>query len=289
MSRCVCILICLSLSIASARAQEVPAESSGPSVETVRLALRAERLRLTDAWLLHEDAEERRALRVGRWLAFTAHSVLGLGWGAMGVGALTDDNYPPAASIAAFSAAAVTLTMGGVARAIKDDRDGARWSERAMLLQLAMMGSGLLVMQHTDNSSNPDGKIFLSTVAAQLLIGSVTLTILHVANPTLYISEHYEDYRARPATERDEYGLSLLLEREKRQRIAAYTGFSLGVLNASLYGTAAFMVENPAGRPYLGLLAGGLLINAVASLLINLFARTPSDSILLGLPPPADK
>lgn len=278
------IVVCvLTLGTAAAgRAQDIATEVS---VETVRRALSAERLQLTDAWLLHEHQLERDRLHNGRWWAFGAHAIVAGGWGVVGVANLMEQGSP-GWSVAAFGVGAATLAMAIATRAVEGDREGARWSTRLLALQLALAGTGLLVSQHAFERDTDVG-LLLFGQGMQLLVSAAALSIMHLIAPTLYVSEHYAGYRARSDRERAEYGLSLLLEREQRQLAEAYTGFSLGVLNAAMYATVGFMAENTEARPIFAIMAGSMLIQASVNFVMYLVSRKPSDSISAGLPPPA--
>jgi hypothetical protein len=278
---CVCTLAWTG----SGRAQEAPVEPDPVAIDAVRRVLQAERLQLTDAWLLHEDREERERLRIGRWWGFGFHALLGAGWGVLGVTSLMAED-PPGWSIAAFGVSAVTLALTIAARSIVDHRDGARWNERLMFLQLALVGGGVLAAQQAFENDTALGTFYIG-FGTQLLVQAAALTVMHLAVPSLYISEHYAGYRARTDSERAAYGLSLLLEREQRERVVAYTGFSVSVLNAAIYTTIAFRVDRTEARPFLAITAGAILINATVNLITHLVRRTPSDSIVIGLPPPA--
>jgi hypothetical protein len=279
------LCVCRLAWTASGRAQEATVEPDPVAIEAMRRVLQAERLQLTDAWLLHEDREEREKLRKGRWWGFGFHALLGAGWGAVGVANLMEEG-PPGWSIAAFGVSAVTLALTVAARTIEDHREGTRWNERLLFLQLGLMGGAVLaVQQGFENSRDLD--LFYMGLGTQLLVQAAAFTIMHLAAPSLYVSEHYAGYRARTDSERAAYGLSMLLEREQRERVAAYTAFSVSVLNATIYTTVAFLVDKTEARPFLAITAGSLLINATVSFVMHLMRRTPSESIVMGLPPPA--
>lgn len=278
---CVCTLAWT----ASGLAQDAPVEPDPTAIEAMRRVVQAERLQLTDAWLLHEDREERERLRKGRWWGFGFHALLGAGWGVVGVANVMEEG-PPGWSIAAFGVSAVTLALTVAARTIEDHREGARWNERLLLLQLGLLGGGLLAVQQAFESGSDLG-VFYIGLGAQFLVQAAAFTVMHLAAPSLYVSEHYAGYRARTDSERAAYGLSMLLEREQRETIAAYTAFSVSVLNASIYTTVAFLIDKTEARPFLAITAGSILINATVSFIMHLVRRTPSENIALGLPPPA--
>jgi hypothetical protein len=285
MPRFLSIVVCLFVSLISARsgrAQDAAFEPDPVSVETVRRALLADRLQLTDKWLMHEDRLERERLRAGRWWAFSAHAFFTAGWTAAGVALMSEQAH--GWGVAAFGVGAATLAMAIATRAVADDRVGARWSERLLILQIALMGSGAIVAQAIDDVGEDP---VLGALGAKALVDAAVLTLLHVTAPSLYISEHYAGFRARSDSERVEHGLALLLEREQRQRYAAYTGFSMGLMNAGLYAAFAVTTDRNEARPLLAITASSLLINASINLILQLVTRTPSESILMGLPPPA--
>lgn len=269
---------------ASARAQEAAAEPDPVAVETMRRVLMSERLKLTDAWMEREERLELTRLRQGRWWAFGFYASLSMGWGAVGVGLLTE-NVSPAWSYASFGVAATTLALAIAVRGIENHWEGSRWSNRLAALELGLMGAGLLASRFASDHSNDAGYLYVG-LGAQMLAQATLLTLLHVFSPSLYVSEHFAGYRARTDSERAEYGLSLLLEREQRERVAAYTGFSMGVLNAAMYTSFAFAADRSEARPLFLILGASQLINATVNLVIQLVMRTPSDHILLGLPPP---
>lgn len=285
--RLLAIIVCVSalLRPVDARAQETVAEPQPSSVESVRLALLAERLQLTDAWMLHEDKLERDRLRQGRWLAFAAHASFGALWGVVGVANLMEEG-PPGWSVPAFGLSAGLIAMAVATRAIENDREGARWSDRLLFLQLGLAGAGIIAYQQGFVHERA-GSAFLLGQGAYFLAAAAALSIMHLVVPSLYVSDHYAGYRARSDSERVQYGLSLLLEREQRQLAAAYVGFSLSVLNAMAYGFAAAAAKNTEAAPLLAILAGSALIQGSVNLIIHLASKKPSENILLGAPPPA--
>lgn len=265
-------------------------EADSVHVDAARRALRAERdserLQLTDTWMKHEDQEERDQLQVSRWVTF---GLLGLFTGTFGVvaGANASEEGPLGATLAASAAAAVSLGLTAAALLIDDDRDVARFSSWAFVTELAIVGTGWIVAGAISDDLTSDGALLFGVFAAASYVQATIVAVMTLVYPRLFVSEHYRDYLARPDATRAQRGLDLLLERERRQRMAVYGSFSFAVTQAGAYGVCAAVADGSEARTAFAALAGFTLVAAAGNLIVQLVTRTPSENIVGGFPPPS--
>ncbi|HKU42178.1 MAG TPA: hypothetical protein VJR89_28665 [Polyangiales bacterium] len=280
---------CLAL---PASAQPSPSTEPDPlqlpaAQQVLREELELRRLTLSDAWMKHLDREERSQLRLQRWVGGAFFGLAAVGW-SVGVVANETAHEPRSRSLMLGGAAALSAGLLAAQLLLSDDYEARRVATWGWSLELAALGSAMLVLGRDDDSCHGDCPLLLDLAGASAIGLAVVSTLVELLSPPVYVSRHYTRYLSKAPGERTAYALDLMLAQESRRRTANYLYFSSATMQTTLFGIGAAYAEQDATRAALAVLAATTIVSAGVNLIVQLVERTPSEKLALGLPPPPE-
>jgi hypothetical protein len=234
----------------SALAQDAPAP---PPELQLQAAVDLPAVKLSDAWMKHLDLQESQQLRSERPFSIGFTIVAAGVWSAFAVYYQLEHADP--AGTLAMSGAALANIGGLIVHLNNPDLydthafDG--WARAANFL---MAGVALSFVAAGDNCDR-DCSFLAGTLGGALALQALTFAAFQVFAPPVYVSQHYEEYRARPTLQKPQFALDVMRASEARARYAKYgiavslavTGITAVALATQLDRTTAQQMMASAG------------------------------------------